>query len=167
MWLSHGRISSLASAIVRPLVGNSLIEASSQHEVQKDIAAVLEQYLRDEQEISSRARDIAERQGGSSQVGRVKRELAQQRGIGLGDDAIDYLLNQLLEMLMNSGNVEEIFAEDHQLKLAMRPALRAEQATEQQQDEAIRKRMKHVQEGSSNWEIEYRRIANEVAQRRS
>jgi hypothetical protein len=168
MWLSKGKVPSLASEIVRAIVGQGLVETEAPGEVQSDVVAVLDQYVRDEQEISSRARDIASRRGGApSEVGRVKRELAEQRGIGLGDDSIDYLLNQLIEMLMHSGSVEEIFAEDHQLKLVMRGPMRKLQAAEEQMEETVRKRMKHVQEGSSNWEIEYQRMRDEVTRRRS
>ena len=167
MWLSKGKVPTLASAIVRPLVGGKLIETEAPHEVQRDIAAVLDQYLRDEQEISTKAREIAERRGSASEVGRIKRELAKQRGVGLGDDAIDYLLGQIVEMLMNSSNVDEIFAEDHQLKLAMRKPMRAEYALGEQMEETLRKRMKHVKEGSADWEIEYQRMRDEVSRRRS
>ena len=136
--------------------------------MQADILAVLEQYLRDEQDISSKARDIAAARGASAtDAGRIKRELAKQQGVGIGDDAIDYLLNQLVEMLMHSGSVEEIFAEDHQLKLVMRAPLRKEQAMADQVDETVRKRLKHVEEGSSQWEVEYQRMREEVSRRRS
>jgi hypothetical protein len=168
MWLSRAKLPALASAIVRPLVDTQLIETDAPQGVQADILAVLEQYLRDEQDISSKARDIAAARGASAtDAGRIKRELAKQQGVGIGDDAIDYLLNQLVEMLMHSGSVEEIFAEDHQLKLVMRTPLRKEQATADQMDETVRKRLKHVEEGSSQWEVEYQRMREEVTRRRS
>jgi hypothetical protein len=168
MWLSRAKLPALASAIVRPLVDTQLIETDAPQGVQADILAVLEQYLRDEQDISSKARDIAAARGASAtDAGRIKRELAKQQGVGIGDDAIDYLLNQLVEMLMHSGSVEEIFAEDHQLKLVMRAPLRKEQATADQVDETVRKRLKHVEEGSSQWEVEYQRMREEVSRRRS
>lgn len=167
MWLSRGKIPGLASSLMRPLLGGNLIETSAPAEVQQDIVAVLEQYLRDEQEINTRAREVAERRKAPGEAARVRRELAKERGVGLGEDAIDYLLNQLIEMLMNSANVDEIFAEDHQLKLVMRKPLRAEFAASEQVEETLRKRLKHVEEGSSHWEIEYQRMREEVTRRRS
>jgi hypothetical protein len=168
MWLSRAKLPALASAIVRPLVDTQLIETDAPSGVQADILAVLEQYLKDEQDISSKARDIAAgRSTSTTDMGRIKRDLAKQQGVGIGDDAIDYLLNQLVEMLMHSGSVEEIFAEDHQLKLAMRTPLRKEQAAAEQMDENVRKRLKHVEEGSSQWEVEYQRMREEVTRRRS
>ncbi len=168
MWLTRAKLPGLATAIVRSLLEPALIETEQREGVQADILAVLEQYLRDEADISTRARDLAaKRGGGATELSRIRRELARQQGVGVGDDAIDYVLTQLLEMLMHSGNVDEIFAQDHELKLAMRTPLRKEQAAAEQMDEAVRKRMKHVEEGSSQWEIEYQRLREEVTRRRT
>ena len=168
MWLTRAKLPALASAIVRSLVDSQLIETDAPAEVQGDILAVLEQYLRDEHDISTKARDIAAGRGASpTDAGRIKKELARQQGVGVGEEAIDYLLTQLVEMLMRSGSVDEIFAEDHQLKLAMRTPLRKEQAAADQVDENVRKRLKHVEEGSTQWEVEYQRMREEMTRRRS
>jgi hypothetical protein len=168
MWLSRAKLPALASAIVRPLVDNQLIDTDRPEGVQADILAVLEQYMRDEHEITTKARDLVTGRGQpATEQSRVRRELARQAGVGIGEEAIDYLLAQLVEMLMHSGSVEEIFAEDHELKLAMRTPLRKEQASAEQLEESVRKRLKHVEEGSSQWEIEYQRMREEVTRRRS
>ncbi len=168
MWLTRAKLPALASAIVRSLVDPQLIETGTPQGVQADILAVLEQYLRDEQDISTKAREIAAGRGASAtDAGRIKRELARTQGVGIGEEAVDHLLNQLVEMLMHSGSVDEIFAEDHQLKLAMRTPLRKEQAAADQVEETVRKRLKHVEEGSSQWEVEYQRMREEVTRRRT
>jgi len=168
MWLTRAKLPTLAQSIVKALVDPALIETEAKADVQADIQAVLAQYVRDEQDISTKARDISAKRGGSTNdQSRVKREVARQQGVGVGEEAIDYLLAQLLEMLMHSGNVEEIFAQDHELKLAMRAPLRKEQAAAEQVEEVVRKRLKHVEEGSSQWEVEYQRMRDEVTRRRS
>jgi hypothetical protein len=168
MWLTRAKMPGLASSIVKALVDAELIETESPAGVQADMLAVLEQYVRDEHDISTKARDLAAARGASQdEVNRLRKELARQQGVGVGDDAIDYILAQLLEMLMHSGNVDEIFAQDHQLKLAMRTPLRNEQTAADQVDEVVRKRLKHVQEGSSQWEIEYQRMREEMTRRRT
>jgi len=168
MWLTRAKLPALASAIVKSLVDPELIETEARDGVQADILAVLEQYLRDEQDISTRARDVAAKRGAAlADAGRIKKELARQQGVGIGDETIDYLLSQLLEMLMHSGSVEEIFAQDHELKLAMRAPLRKEEAAAEQVEETVRKRLKHVEEGSSQWEVEYQRLREEVTRRRT
>ena len=168
MWLTRAKLPALASGIVKSLVDPELIETDARDGVQADILAVLEQYLRDEQDISTRARDIAAKRGAApTDASRIKKELARQQGVGVGDETIDYLLSQLLEMLMHSGSVEEIFAQDHELKLAMRAPLRKEEAAAEQLEDVVRKRLKHVEEGSSQWEVEYQRLREEVTRRRS
>jgi len=168
MWLTKAKLPGLASSIVKVLVDEELIETESPQGVQADLLAVLEQYVRDEGAISSKARDLAAARGApTTDVNRIRKELARQQGVGIGDDMIDYVLAQLVEMLLHSGNVEEIFAQDHELKLAMRTPLRKEQAAAEQMEEVVRKRLKHVEEGSSQWEIEYQRMREEVTRRRS
>lgn len=167
MWLTRAKLPALASSIVKALVDGELIETEQPQDVQADLLAVMEQYLRDEHDISTKARDLAAARGAStSEASRLRRELAKQQGVGVGDDAIDYLLAQFVEMLMNSGNVDEIFAPDHELKLAMRTPLRKEQAAAEQMEDVVRKRLKHVEEGSSAWEIEYQRMREELTRRR-
>lgn len=168
MWLSRAKLPALSGAIVKSLVDAGLIETEAPAGVQADLVAVLEQYLRDEHDISTKARDVAAARGlPPAEASRIRKELARQQGVGIGDDSIDYVLSQCLEMLMHSGSVEEIFGQDHELKLAMRAPLRAEQAAAEQMEDVVRKRLKHVQEGSSQWEIEYQRMREEVMRRRS
>jgi hypothetical protein len=168
MWLTRPKLPALASSIVKALVDEKLIETDSPPGVQTDLLAVLEQYVRDEHDISTKARDLAAARGAPpTEASRIRKELARQQGVGIGDDAVDYLLAQFVEMLMHSGSVEEIFAADHELKLAMRTPLRKEQAAADQVEDVLRKRLKHVQEGSSEWEIEYQRMREEVTRRRS
>src|SRR5262245_52315983 len=106
MWLSRAKLPALSSAIVKALVDSQLILVESPAGVQADVLAVLEQYLRDEERISTKAREIASGRGSSpSELGRVKKELARQQGVGVGEDTIDYVLAQLVEMLMHSASV--------------------------------------------------------------
>ena len=168
MWLTRAKLPALSSAIVKALVDEELIETENPPGVQADLQAVLDQYVKDEHEISTKARDLATARGvAPADATRIRKDLARQAGVGIGDDAIDYLLTQFVEMLMHSGSVEEIFAQDHELKLAMRTPLRKEQAAAEQMEDVVRKRLKHVEEGTSQWEIEYARMREEVSRRRS
>jgi uncharacterized protein len=168
MWLTRAKLPALASSILKALLDGELLETEQPQGVQNDLLAVLEQYLKDEHDISTRARDLAAARGTpASEINRLRRELAKQQGVGVGEDAMDYLLAQFVEMLLHSGSVDEIFGQDHELKLAMRTPLRKEQAAAEQMEEVVRKRLKHVEEGSSQWEIEYQRLREEVTRRRS
>jgi hypothetical protein len=167
MWLGRSSVPELASAIAKTLVDQKLIETESVADVQTDVVAILDQYINDEQEISNKARDIASARGlPPPEAARIKRELAKQRNIGIGDESMDYVLDQLIEMLMHSASVEEIFAADHELKRAMREPMRQQEASAEKLEGTLRGRLKHVQEGTAQWEIEYRRLREEVERRR-
>ncbi len=167
MRLYSAKVPQVASEILKALTAEGDIECESPKEVQLDIEAVLNQYVNDEQEVTDRARDMAAaRNMPSNELGRLRRLIADEKGIKIGDDAIDYLLDQLLEMLMHSNNVDEIYAEDVALRRKMRDPLRKQAQTEDDLEQQVRGRLKHVKEGTSMWEIEYRRMMDDIKRRK-
>jgi hypothetical protein len=167
MWLHRAKVPQVAAEMVRALTEGGDIECESPREVQADIEAVLAQYLNDDQEIAEKAKDMVAARGlPQSDLGRMKKLVAEQKHVRIGEDAIDYLLDQLLEILMHSNNVDEVFAQDHVLRLRMREPLRKQFAAEDQLDQEVRGRMKHMQEGSALWEVEYRRTMDDIKRRK-
>jgi hypothetical protein len=167
MKIPKSRVPQIAGEMLRKLLEHDDIETENRAEVELDLAAVLNQYIRDELELTDKARELMTRRGlPSSQLGQVKRQLAEQRGIKLGEDAIDYVVDQLIEFLMHSHNVEEIYAPDHRLRRMLREPLRALESIDISVDAQVRDRMKHVQEGSALWEVEYQRILEDVKRRK-
>jgi len=167
MQLQRNLVPNIARQMAKALIDEGDIEASDAREVALDIDAILNQYLRDEAEIVERARDLVQQRGlAQGEFGRIKRLVADQRGIKIGDDALDYVLAQLLEMLMYSNNVEEVFAADNELKLRMRTFLRGTAADDQKIEAEVRSKLKHVKEGSRLWEIEYARMKEDIKRRR-
>jgi uncharacterized protein len=169
MLLPLNKVSEVAQEMVASLLEGGDIETSSPREVQLDLEAVLNQYLRTEQELHQKARDSLSSRGlAPTEYSRVLKALAEQKKIKVGDDAIDYVLEQLLEMLMNSSAVDEIFAQDHELRKKLRAPLRKRASTNEDLDRAVRDQLKHIKEpeGSSLWEIEYRRMMEEIKRRK-
>jgi hypothetical protein len=149
------------------LQADGQIETAMPREVQLDLEAVMNQYIRTEQELVDRARQTLDSRGLSNRdFGRVLHTLADQKGVKVGEEALDYVLEQLLEMLLNSSNVEEIFAEDHELRRQLRIPLRKQGNTEEKVDKAVRAQIKHTEEGSPLWEIEYQRMMEDIRRRR-
>ena len=117
--------------------------------------------------VSQRARELAQERGlAQGEFGRIKRLAAEQAGIGVGEDALDYVLAQVIEMLMQSANVAEVFADDPQLRRRIREFIREDEVAEDKVDAEVRSQLKHVQEGSRVWEIEYERMKAEIKRRR-
>jgi hypothetical protein len=167
MRLSSAKISEIAAEMVGLLTKTGDIETDSPKEVQIDLESVLNQYVRDEQEVNDKAKDMLAARGlPQSEFAKLKRLLADSKKIKLGEDAIDYLLDQLVEMLMYSNNVEEVYAEDVQLRLKLRGPLRKQVTDEEELEQAVRRQLKHVAEGTSMWEIEYRRMMDDIKRRK-
>ena len=167
MWLHSARTSHIASQIVNTLTAAKDIETESKQEVQMDVEAVLNQYVRDERELNEKARELLSARGlPSSELGRMRKFVAEQRQLKLGDDALDYLLDQLIEMFMHSANVDEIYAEDIVMRRKIRTFLRAEMEAEEQLETEVRGQLGHVKEGTSVWEVEYQRMMHDIKRRK-
>jgi hypothetical protein len=167
MRLYSARIPKLAAEMVKALIADNDIEADSPKEVEADVEAVLSQYMRDEQSVGERAKEtLAQRGLPQSEFSRIKKLIADERKIKIGEDAIDYILDQLVEMLMHSTNVGEIFVEDYVLRRKMRDPLRRLAAEEEELQAEVRAQLRHVKEGTSVWEVEYRRMMDDIKRRK-
>jgi hypothetical protein len=167
MFLPHNKVADVARDMVRALVAAGDIETAVPREVQLDLEAVLNEYLRTEADLMTRARETVTTRGlPPRDYARVLRTLAEQKNVKVGDEALDYVLDQLVSMLLSSSNVEEIFAEDHDLRRKLREPLRREAGASDKLDLEVRAQMKHVQEGSSLWEVEYQRMMSDIRRRK-
>ena len=167
MKLHSARVPQMAAEMLDGILKAKDIETDAPAEVRADIEAVLNQYIRDELAVTEKAKDlVAQRSLPQSEFSRIKKLVADERKIKLGDDGVDYLLDQLVEMLMHSGNVEEVFAEDYELRRKMREPLRKQLAEEQSLVDEVRGQLNHVQEGTGLWEVEYRRMMEDVRRRK-
>ena len=125
MRLFSGKITPLSEELVKALADHKDIETESRKEVVLDLESVFTTYLRLDKEAADKAKDMLQaRSLPPSELPRLRKLCAEQKGIKVGDDLLDYLLDQLIEMLMHSGNVDEVFGEDHDLRRRMRPVLK-------------------------------------------
>jgi hypothetical protein len=167
MRLHSAKVPQIAAEMVKSLVSGGDIETEASKEVELDVQAVLNQYVRDEHEISEQAKSLLAARGlPQTDYARIRKLVADERKVKLGDDAIDYLLDQLIEMLMHSANVDEIFAEDYQMRKKLREPLRRQLTEEDELQTEVRNQLKHVKEGSQVWEVEYRRMMEEIKRRK-
>jgi uncharacterized protein len=166
MKLYAGKIEPIATEIINRLVEDGDIEVADRGEAELDVASVLKEYVRVDRELTERAKDILEIRGLSySAFGRTKRHLAEQKDFGLGEDAITWIMNQLLELFMQSRHVDEIYAEDATLRRKMKDILRKHMAVDEELDREVRQRIKNLEEGTQTWEIEYNRVLEQIKQK--
>jgi hypothetical protein len=167
MRLYAGKVPAVATEVVRALLAPHAIEAERPKEVEADVAAVLNQYLSDERDVNERAKDVLERtRKPQTEFQRVRSLVADEKGIKVGDEALDYLLDQVVEMLMHSNNVDEVFVEDIDLRRAMAPVFKKHMAVDSTLDAEVRAQLRHVREGTRDWEIEYAKVLEQVKRRK-
>lgn len=167
MRIYRGRIEPTAREIVSALLKARYIEVdqSQLDEVYKDVEAVMFEYMRVEREITERAKDLAARQGlDYGAITKLKRSLAKDKRIGIEDDGLEYIVKQTIEALENSGFVDEIFGEDHDLNRVIAPVFKKTMTQEEDLDLEVRKKLKHLEdsEGTRSWELEYQRLREDI-----
>lgn len=167
MRLYNAKVSPIAEEVVRSLLASKDIETESPREVTLDVESVLKSYLETERVVGDKTRELLQRTGrGPGEFARVKQQIAEHHGIKVGDDTLDYLLDQVVEMLMHSSHVEEVFAPDVDLRRKMAPIFKRHMAVDAELDTEVRAQLKHVKEGTSTWDIEYARVLEAVKRRR-
>jgi hypothetical protein len=167
MRLYAGRITAIAEDMIRTLRDSGAIDVvpESLPEAQLDVEAVLREYVRMDRDLTSRARQLSEEGRGS--FGRIKRRLARESGFKLGDEAIDYVVNQLIETFLHSNNIEEVYVEDRELRLQMSPIIKKHtRDMGEELDQDVRKRIRNLEEGSVAWETEYERVMKQLKRQR-
>jgi hypothetical protein len=170
MRLYTPQVSKIAHEVVRVLVAagqDGGIESEDPKEVERDVAAVLTSYLDMERQVGELARELLTRTNRSQgEYQKVREQIAESKGIKVGDETLDYLLDQVVAMLMHSSHVEEVYAEDIMLRRRMTPIFKKHMQADSDVDTEVRAQLKHLKEGTPAWEIEYSRALEAVKRRR-
>jgi hypothetical protein len=167
MRLFASKVSPIAHEIVRELSDANDIECDSPREVELDIESVLNNYLQIEREAAEKAKDLLQDRGlAAGEFARMKKLVAEQKGIKVGDEMLDYLLDQIVELLMHSANVDEVFAEDVVLRRKMAVVVKRHTAVQEELEKEVRGHLRHVEEGTRTWEVEYARVMEEIKRRK-
>jgi hypothetical protein len=167
MRLYSGKIPTMAGEIVKVLTEAGDIAVVDRGEAEMDAQAVLKEYLRLDREITEKAKDVLQKRGlPYEQFGKVKRTLAHEKGMGLGEEGLEWMTNQMIESFMQSPHIEEIFAEDGVLRKRMADILKKHMLVDEELDEEVRRKIKNLEEGTATWEIEYTKVLDQMKRNR-
>jgi hypothetical protein len=167
MRLYRGKIETIAEDVIRTLKEQGSVELESEVEARQDVESVLKEYLRLEREIVDDAKNRMEVRGlGYSQLGKVKGQVSKERGAPGQDEVLPYLLDQIMHLLFHSANIAEIFAEDVDLRKAITPILRKHMEADSDLDREVRSKIKNLQEGTTDFDVEYARVMEQTKQKR-
>ena len=164
MRLYGGQVPVIAEEILRVLTRTNGLEVTEENmpEVELDIQSVLREYIRLDRELTDKARESARKSDGQVSIGRAKRQLARDKNVQVGDEAIGYIISQLIEAFLHSNFVEEVFDEDNELRKKIKPILRRHMSMDEQLDREVRDKIKNIEEGSASWDIEYQRVMENI-----
>ncbi len=169
MRLYRTRIPVIASKIASTLLSDHDIEVdrSRLEEVELDIRAILEEYLRTESKVVEKTRELMEARGlPYGEFAKTKRGIADQMKFVTGDDGLFWLAGQIIESFLIGDHVEEVYAPDHVMRRKIMQVFRENLVDEAELDTEVRSKMKHLDENTPEWKIEYNKVLKQVRQRR-
>ncbi len=162
-------IPKMSKEIIATLRGDGDVEIDDQklEEAELDVAAILVEYCNAEDRLNQETKDALTRRGLSAErFGQVKKGLAEARQHKTGEEGAEYVINQMLEALMHSRNIEEVFAEDHEMRKKITDTMRKYLGIDEEIDRDARSRLKNLREGSAEWDIEYEKVVRQLKQAR-
>lgn len=163
MRLYPGKVDTIAGEIITTMTQAGDIEVSDHNEAQQDAAAVLKEYIRLDKELTERAKDILEIRGlPYSHLGRTKRQLAEQKEFGLGEEGLAWIANQMLEAFMSSRHIDEVFAEDAIMRRKIKDICKKHMQVDEAIDQEVRDRIKNLEEGTQAWDVEYGKVLEQI-----
>ncbi|MFZ5471213.1 MAG: DUF507 family protein [Myxococcota bacterium] len=147
--------------------GDIEVETMRIADAEMDMSAIMREYLANEERVNQATREALERRGyDHSKFNQVKREMADVRGFKTGEEGIEYVINQMIEFLLISRNVEEVFSPDNQLRLKIFSIMKKHLDVDDEIDKEARARLKHLQEGTSAFDIEYNKTVEQIRRAR-
>lgn len=162
-------IPTIAREVIQSLMGAGDVEVEPMRisDAEMDLAAIMREYLQDEEKVNVATRQALERRGyDMTKFNQVKREMADVRGFKMGDDGIEWVINQMIEFMLISRNVEEVFSEDPPMRRKIFLVMKKHLDIDEDVDREARTRLKHIQEGTAVWDMEYAKTVEQIRRSR-
>src|SRR5512136_2528670 len=112
-------IPTIAREVVQTLMQDGDVEVETMRiaDAEMDMASIMKEYLAAEERVNAATREALERRGyDQSRFNQVKREMADVRGFKMGEEGIEFVIDQMIQFLLISRNVEEVFSDDAPLR---------------------------------------------------
>jgi hypothetical protein len=169
MKIYRKKINPISNAIVDTMVRDEDIEilGSLHNMVVKDVASFIEDYANSEDAISESAKTIVDRKGlPASQIPKVKNILAQEKGVKLGDEALEFLADKIIRYFLTEDSIDEVYSEDATMRKKIFDIFRRHLDVDDDIDREVRARIKNIPENSPIFKIEYQKVLREVKRKR-
>ena len=169
MKLYKGKVWTIAQEVVQNLTEKEMIEVlpDKKNEAEIDLKAIMTDYLRRERRLRSEIKDyMAEWKIPYDRMGEILREKAKESAHPIGDKIMPYLASQFLQMFMNSPSVEEVFADDREIRAEIFAVLKKHNVDERELREEAKSKLKHLDEDSMEFQILFPKALQEVRRKR-
>ncbi len=168
MKLYRTRIPQIASAVIERLSadGDIEVEGSDREEAASDLVAIMESYLRRDNDLREAVRDEMDKKNlPYDQYGKVKGAIAEGWGHPTGDDIDRFLARQFIENFMISNFVGEVYTDDRELYKKILDLMKPFDVDERALRAEAEERIKNVKEGSVERQDALNRALKEVRKR--
>ena len=169
MKLYRAKIPQIAHDVIQRLSDEGDIEVlpEQREEAERDLAAIMEEFLRRDMSMRDRIRDhMAARNVPYSDYGRVRKRMAEEMNHPSGDDIERFLCRQFLENMLITPNIDEVYSEDREMHKKVMEVLRSHDVDERAIREEAQSKVKNVREGTVDYEIALQKAVKEVKKRR-
>jgi hypothetical protein len=137
------------------------------------LRGVLQADLREEEELEEEVSRVIEanrdkfREVPAYQMtSRIRRQIARERGIILDNEArLRDIARKMTEAIWNSSTFSEVYAEDAELQRFIRLVFDHHLAIEERLREEAKKRLRNLEYGSTEYEVQFRRVMDELRER--
>ncbi len=163
-------IPSIAQEILRVLSKDGDIEIKENRfdEAVLDVSKVFRDYLEEEEEINQEAMIyIQDHKMPSRDFASVKAKISEERGFDYGDDAIEMVLADVVDALLKSKNIEEVYEDNNALIKKMSEIVKKYLDVDEQLDKEAREQLKNLEEGSLEWDIAYKKAIHEIKKKKN
>lgn len=168
MKLYRARIPTIARAVIERLCteGDIEVDINEREEAQRDLEAIMDSYFKRDNEARDAAKDLLERKGlPYDQFGKLRKELAESRGLPMGDEVERFLARQFAENFMISRWIQEVFSEDKIVYKKVLEVIKANDVDDRKIEQEAKERIKNVAEGSVEYQDALARARREVLKR--
>ncbi len=165
MKLYRTRIPQIATAVIERLCADGDIEVagSDRDEAASDLVAIMESYLRRDNDLREAVRDEMDRKNiPFDQYGKVRGGIADGWGHPTGDEVDRFLSRQFIENFMISNFVGEVYTDDHDLYKKLLELVKSFDVDERALRAEAEERIKNVKEGSVERQEALNRALREV-----
>ncbi len=166
MKLYRAKVAEIAADAIRALTQEGDIEVNDLDEAQKDLVAIMEEFIRRDGDLRRKVKDhMARLNVPYGDYGRVRKAIADEWGHPMGEDVERFLARQFVENLMITRFVEEVYADDTTMYKRVIEVLRSHDVDEEALREEASQKVKNVKFGTVEYEIALRDALVEVKRR--